>query len=137
LTEVTTALRGVGMQDAATTRIGELSAGQFRRVLFARLIVQRARLLLLDEPFGALDQKTTADLLALLQVWQREGQTIIAVLHDLDHVRALFPATLLLARQVIAWGETAAVLAPDNLARAGMAEIAPGVRSAPLRLVPT
>jgi zinc/manganese transport system ATP-binding protein len=137
MTEVTAALRSVGMHDAAATPIGELSVGQFRRVVFARLIVQRARMLLLDEPFGAMDAKTTADLLALLQVWHREGRTIIAVLHDLDLVRATFPSTLLLARRVIAWGETSAVLTPDNLACAGMAEIEPGARVAPLRLVPS
>jgi zinc/manganese transport system ATP-binding protein len=84
-----------------------------------------------------MDAKTTADLIALLQVWHREGRTIIAVLHDLDPVRAMFPSTLLLARRVIAWGETSAVLAPDNLARAGMAEIEPDMRAPPLRLVPS
>ncbi|HXA26687.1 MAG TPA: ABC transporter ATP-binding protein [Acetobacteraceae bacterium] len=137
MTEVVAALRAVGMQDAATSQIGDLSIGQFRRVLFARLIVQDARLLLLDEPFGGMDLKTTTDLLALLQVWHREGRTIVAVLHDLNHVGTTFPSTLLLARRVIAWGETSAVLAPDNLARAGMGEVEPGPRIAPLRLVPS
>jgi zinc/manganese transport system ATP-binding protein len=137
MAEVAAALDAVGMRDAATVRIGELSVGQFRRVLFARLIVQGARLLLLDEPFGGMDAKTTVDLLALLQAWHREGRTIIAVLHDLGHVGSAFPSTLLLARRVIAWGDTAASLAPDNLARAGMAEAAPEPRIAPLRLVPS
>jgi zinc/manganese transport system ATP-binding protein len=137
MSEVTAALDAVGMQDAATAQIGELSVGQFRRVLFARLIVQSARLMLLDEPFGGMDSKTTADLLALLQSWHREGRTIIAVLHDLSHVGSVFPSTLLLARRVIAWGDTAATLAPDNLARAGMAEAAPEARGVALRLVPS
>jgi zinc/manganese transport system ATP-binding protein len=137
MTKVTAALRNVGLQDAATTQIGDLSVGQFRRVLFARLIVQDARLLLLDEPFGGMDARTTTDLLALLQVWNREGRTIIAVLHDLNHVGAMFPSTLLLARRVVAWGETSAVLVPDNLVRAGMATNEPGPRLAPLRLVPS
>jgi zinc/manganese transport system ATP-binding protein len=137
MTDVVAALRTVSMEDAATTQIGELSVGQFRRVLFARLIVQDARLLLLDEPFGGMDAKTTADLLALLAVWHREGRTTVAVLHDLNHVGAMFPSTVLLARRVIAWGETSAVLAPDNLARAGMGEVEPGPRIAPLRLVPS
>jgi zinc/manganese transport system ATP-binding protein len=137
MTEVVAALRTVGMQDAATTQIGPLSVGQFRRVLFARLIVQGARLLLLDEPFGGMDSKTTTDLLALLAVWHREGRTIVAVLHDLNHVGAMFPSTLLLARRVIAWGETSAVLVPDNLARAGIGEVEHEPRVAPLRLVPS
>ena len=137
MTEVTAALDAVGIQDAATAQIGELSVGQFRRVLFARLIVQGARLMLLDEPFGGMDSKTTSDLLALLQSWHREGRTIVAVLHDLNHVGSVFPSTLLLARRVIAWGDTAAALAPDNLARAGMGEAEPEPRVAPSRLVPS
>ena len=138
LTEVLGALDAVGMQDAATTPIGALSIGQFRRVLFARLIVQRARLILLDEPFAALDTVTTNDLLGVLAAWQREGRTIVTALHDLDQVRGHFPATLLLARRVIAWGETGAVLTAENLARAGMMgparfEARPGL----LRVVPS
>jgi zinc/manganese transport system ATP-binding protein len=42
--------------------------------------------------------------------WHREGRTVIAVLHDLDLVRACIPATLVLARRVVAWGPTAAAL---------------------------
>ncbi len=134
LPEVTAALRTVGMHEQATARIGELSLGQFRRVLFARLIVQRARLVLLDEPFAAVDARTTADLLTLLRAWHEEGRTVIAVLHDIEQVRASFPSTLLLARRVIAWGETEAVLTGENLAAAGLS----GPTSEPrlLRLVP-
>ncbi|HJS85717.1 MAG TPA: ABC transporter ATP-binding protein [Acetobacteraceae bacterium] len=136
LTEVLGALDAVGMQSAASTPISALSVGQFRRVLFARLIVQRARVILLDEPFAALDSVTTGDLLGVLAVWHREGRTIIAALHDLDQVRGHFPATLLIDRRVIAWGETGAVLTAENLARAGMGSARPEPWPGHLRVVP-
>lgn len=97
--------------------IGTLSGGQLQRALFARTIVQDARLILLDEPFAAIDARTTEDLLRVVAGWQREGRTVIAALHDLSQVRSAFPTTLLLARELIAFGATPAVLVPDNLAR--------------------
>jgi len=112
------ALAVVGLADFERRSIGSLSAGQFQRVLFARLLLQNAKIILLDEPFTAIDARTMRDLLGLVQCWHREGRTVIAVLHDLDQVRAHFPETLLLAREMIAWGPTATTLVPPNLRRA-------------------
>ncbi|MGQ5523899.1 metal ABC transporter ATP-binding protein [Chitinimonas sp. PSY-7] len=112
------ALSRVGLAGFATRPLDELSAGQFQRVLFARLLLQDARLILLDEPFTALDAKTTADLLDVIAGWRREGRTVVAVLHDYEQVRTYFPQTLLLAKECIAWGPTVDVLTPANLARA-------------------
>ena len=112
------ALAAVGLAGAERRAIGELSAGQFQRVLFARLLLQDAPVILLDEPFTAIDERTTADLLALLHRWHHEGRTVVAVLHDLAQVRAHFPRTLLLAREPIAWGPTAEVLQASHLQRA-------------------
>ena len=100
------AIAQVGLEGFADRLIAELSAGQFRRALFARLIVQDASLILLDEPFAAIDEDTTAELLQLIKSWHGEKRTIIAVMHDLDQVRAYFPSTLLLARRCIAWADT-------------------------------
>jgi zinc/manganese transport system ATP-binding protein len=91
-------------------RIAELSVGELQRALFARLILQDPTLILLDEPFAAVDAATTALLLGQVMAWFREGRTIIAVLHDLELVRASFPSTLVLARRCLAWGTTAAAL---------------------------
>jgi zinc/manganese transport system ATP-binding protein len=109
------ALDAVGLAHFEQRGVSTLSAGQFQRVLFARLMVQNAPLILLDEPFTALDTKTTRDLLALVERWHGEGRTIIAVLHDFDQVRAHFPDSLLLARELVAWGATEDVMSADNL----------------------
>jgi zinc/manganese transport system ATP-binding protein len=128
---VADAIEAVGLGGRSTRPIAALSAGQFQRALFARLLVQDAALLLLDEPFTGIDERTSEDLLRLLRRWQEEGRTVVAVLHDLAQVRAHFPTTLLLARRCIAWGDTVGVLTLDNLARArdaldGGAGAAPG-----------
>lgn len=112
------ALSAVGLSGLAARRVGELSVGQFQRLLFARVLLQDAALILLDEPFNAIDERTTSELLAVVQRWHAEGRTVVAVLHDLAQVRAFFPQTLLLARECVAWGPTAEVLQPQHLQRA-------------------
>jgi len=112
------ALGAVGLSDFERRSIASLSAGQFQRVLFARLLLQDAKVILLDEPFTAIDARTTRDLLKIVQGWHREGRTVIAVLHDFEQVRAHFPQTLLLAREPIAWGPTASTMTSANLQRA-------------------
>jgi zinc/manganese transport system ATP-binding protein len=109
------ALAAVGLTGFENRGIGTLSGGQMQRLLFARVMLQDARLIALDEPFNAIDSKTAADLLALVKRWHAEGRTVLAALHDLEMVRANFPDTLLLARGPVAWGPTAQVLTPDNL----------------------
>jgi zinc/manganese transport system ATP-binding protein len=89
-----------------------------QRMLFARVLLQDAPLIVLDEPFNAIDARTVGDLLALCKQWHGEGRTVIAALHDMDLVRANFPETLLLAREPVAWGATADVLTAENLAEA-------------------
>lgn len=129
--EAEAALVSLGLAGFGGRLIGELSAGQFQRVMFARLLLEEARLILLDEPFNAIDERTTADLLALVRRWHREGRTVVAVLHDLAQVRAHFPETLLLAREAVAWGPTGAVLSAENLARARMRSFAWDEAAAP------
>jgi zinc/manganese transport system ATP-binding protein len=116
--KIEAAIHAGGLEGFEDREIGTLSGGQRQRMLFARLIVQDARIILLDEPFTALDSKTTEDLLALVLRWHEQKRTVLAVLHDLDLVRLYFPKTLLLAREKLAWGETKTVLHPDNLLRA-------------------
>lgn len=112
------AIAAVGLAGFERRQIGGLSGGQMQRVLFARLLLQDARLLVLDEPFNAVDDRTVADLLALIHRWHGEHRTVLAALHDMDMVRRHFPQTLLMAREPVAWGETARVLTPENLTAA-------------------
>jgi zinc/manganese transport system ATP-binding protein len=112
------AISTVGLDGFEDRPIGTLSGGQMQRALFARLLLQDAKLILLDEPFAALDHNTISDLSDLIAHWHGERRTIITVLHDLDLVRSRFPETLLLAREPVAWGKTADVLTSDNLAKA-------------------
>ena len=112
------ALAAVGLDGFASRPVNTLSCGQFQRVLFARVLLQDAPVILLDEPFNAIDARTTADLLGIIQRWHGEARTVIAVLHDLDQVRSHFPETLLLARGAVDWGPTERVLAASNLFRA-------------------
>jgi zinc/manganese transport system ATP-binding protein len=115
---VARALATVGLEGFARRPLSTLSGGQVQRVLFARLLLQDARIILLDEPFTSIDQKTVADLLALVERWHREERTIVAVLHDLETVRRHFPQTMLMARECLAWGPTSEVLTPENWLRA-------------------
>jgi zinc/manganese transport system ATP-binding protein len=112
------ALAAVGLTGFETRAIGTLSGGQMQRMLFARLLLQDARVVVLDEPFTAIDAKSTLDLLAIVQRWHGEKRTVLAALHDIDLVKANFPETLLLAREQVAWGKTGEVLTPENLTKA-------------------
>ncbi len=83
--------------------------------MFARMSLQDSPVLILDEPFNAIDQQTIVDLMAVIRRWYDEGRTLMMVVHDLNLVREFFPQTLLLAPEPVAWGETAAVLTKENL----------------------
>lgn len=117
-TRVEEAMAAVGLTGFERRPISSLSGGQMQRALFARLLLQDAGLILLDEPFTAIDAKTTADLLDLVRRWHDEARTVVAVLHDLDVVKRVFPNTLLIARKPVAWGETGEVLSANNLLKA-------------------
>ncbi|MEO6382259.1 MAG: ABC transporter ATP-binding protein [Nitrobacter sp.] len=115
---VVEALAAVGLNGFENRPIGTLSGGQMQRMLFARVLLQDADVIVLDEPFNAIDAKTSADLLALVRRWHEEKRTVLAALHDMDMVRGNFPETLLLARSTVAWGQTSLVLTTDNLSKA-------------------
>ncbi len=112
------ALRAVGLAGFEKRAVETLSGGQLQRALFARLLVQDASLILLDEPFNAVDAKTIGDFILLIKRWHDENRTVMVVTHDLELVRANFPHTLLLARKLIAWGDTQVTLRHENLLKA-------------------
>lgn len=112
------ALAYVGLQHNADQLIGTLSGGQFQRALFARLIVRQPDIYVLDEPFTAVDEHTSVELMQIMLNWHSAGKTVIVVLHDAALARNVFPQTLLLAREVVAWGDTSSILTEENLQKA-------------------
>jgi len=110
------ALTEVGLKGFEKRDLASLSTGQFQRALFARLLVQDADIMLLDEPFNAIDEHTVSLLMDIMLRWHEEKRTIICVLHDFTQIRAYFPQTLLLARECIAWDSTEKALHPEKLA---------------------
>jgi zinc/manganese transport system ATP-binding protein len=130
------ALAAVGLDRHGHCTLDALSGGQFQRALFARLMLQDASILLLDEPFASVDERTTDELVAILHRWHAEGRTVLSVLHDVELAKAQFGEALLLAREPIAWGRSSQVLVPQNLelarraAHAGNAAISWGASDA-------
>ena len=115
---VDAAIAAVGLTGFGPRPIGSLSGGQMQRALFARLLLQDSQLVLLDEPFTAIDARTTADLIGVIRRWHGDGRTVLAVLHDVETVREHFPQTLMLARELVAHGPTDQVLTAENQFRA-------------------
>lgn len=116
--DIEAAMAAVGLTGFEDRGVDEVSGGQLQRALFARVLLQDARVILLDEPFTALDARTTTDLLNLIERWPSEGRTVVMVLHDLDLVRKTCADTLLLAREAVAWDRTEQALNAENLLRA-------------------
>lgn len=76
------ALKSVGMEQFAKKSVNKLSGGQKQRVAIARAIVNEPSLLLADEPTGALDTKTSAEIMEVFKSLNSQGKTIIIVTHD-------------------------------------------------------
>lgn len=114
-TKIRDALGIVSLDGFENRPIGTLSGGQMQRMMFARVLLQDARVIVLDEPFNAIDAKTSADLVAIVRQWHSEKRTVVAALHDMALVRAHFPETLLLARSAVVWGPTSQALTAENI----------------------
>jgi zinc/manganese transport system ATP-binding protein len=121
------ALAEVGLQGFNDRLIGDLSGGEFQRVLFARLNVQDGSVLLLDEPFVAVDAVTTIRLIQLVLNWHKQGRTVICVLHDLLLIQKYFPDSFVLSGKCLGHGHTHNLLEQKLLSfDLDMAELCPG-----------
>jgi len=111
------AIAAVGLRGFERRMINTLSGGQLQRSLFARVLMQDQPVILLDEPFNAIDEKTLTDLTQLIKRWHQNKRTIIMVTHDLEYVQKHCPQTMLLARECIGHGPTNDILTAENLKR--------------------
>lgn len=109
------AIAAVGLESFAHRRIGALSGGQIQRAMFARLALQGAGVVLLDEPFSNIDAHTTQALLRMMEGWRAEDRVVVTVLHDIELAHRHFGWTMLLAHESVACGPTAEVLTHKNL----------------------
>ncbi|MGC7405051.1 metal ABC transporter ATP-binding protein [Pandoraea pneumonica] len=101
------ALTRVGLADKRAQPLEVLSGGQWQRARFARLIVEDAPIVLLDEPLTGIDVPSAELLLALLDQWRNEGRTVVTVLHDLPLVLERFAYVAVMAGKLVAAGRPA------------------------------
>lgn len=116
---VDAALEEAGILELSERSLHTLSGGQLQRALFARVILQDAPLILLDEPFAAVDQSTEAHLLSIIQRWRGEGRAVVLVVHDLSSVLDHCSHALLLGNGTATHGPVAEVLTPERLVAQG------------------
>ena len=112
---VEAALEAAGVLDIADRSLYALSGGQLQRALFARVIMQDAPLILLDEPFAAVDQSTESHLLSIIRLWREEGRAVVLVVHDLSSVLDHCSHALLLGAEAATYGAVRDVLTPERL----------------------
>lgn len=109
----------LGISGVAHRPLGELSGGQRQRALIGRTLMQEAELLLLDEPFANVDSETVDILIPIIRQMADDGATIIVVLHDMDHLKRLADAALLLRDGHGHWLAPDEVAAPSYLSTGG------------------
>ncbi|MCK9448212.1 MAG: ABC transporter ATP-binding protein [Bacteroidales bacterium] len=112
---VLNALDKLGLMQFKNRQIGQLSGGQFQRVLIARMLVQNADLIFLDEPFIGIDMESEALIIHHLKQMALNGHTIIMVHHDLKAVREYFDKLILVNRTVVDYGATEDIFIGEKL----------------------
>ncbi|MBY7649551.1 MAG: manganese/iron ABC transporter ATP-binding protein [Candidatus Liberibacter europaeus] len=109
------ALESVGMAFMRKRQIGELSIGQQKRVFIARALAKKSKIIILDEPFAAIDFKTEREIISLLQTLKNDDSTILISTHNINSVPAFCDCTIFLNKRVIAYGETHDVFSSNNI----------------------
>jgi sulfonate transport system ATP-binding protein len=118
------ALAQVGLADRAQDWPAVLSGGQRQRVALARALVHRPRLLLLDEPLGALDALTRIEMHALIErLWLQHGFTALLVTHDVAEAVSLADRVLLIEDHHVALDEAVPIARPRSRGHAGFAAL--------------
>lgn len=115
---VAQALEKVNLSEYANRQIGELSGGQFQRVLLARCLVQEADYIFLDEPFVGIDSVSEKIIMDILQYMKEQGKLILIVHHDLSKVKVYFDELIILNKEIIAYGKVKESFTHENLKKA-------------------
>lgn len=115
---VRAAIGRVELGEFSRRQIGNLSGGQRKRVFVARGLAQRARIMLLDEPFAGVDRRSELMIAKVLKDLARDGMTILVASHDLHALPELCDEAMLINRAIVAHGPIAEVLQPEQLAKA-------------------
>ena len=115
---VAQALEKVNLSEYANRQIGELSGGQFQRVLLARCLVQEADYIFLDEPFVGIDSVSEKIIMDILQDLKEQGKLILIVHHDLSKVKVYFDELIILHKEIIAYGKVKESFTHENLKKA-------------------
>lgn len=118
LENVNSAISKLGLEKYANIPIKALSGGQIQRALFARLYVQNTEIILLDEPFNAIDIKSTKIIYSIIEEWRKQNKTILAVLHDYSQVSQYFDHTIIISKNLLIHGTTSEVFNVDNINKA-------------------
>ncbi|MET1044513.1 MAG: ABC transporter ATP-binding protein [Microbacteriaceae bacterium] len=111
------ALDLVGLSEHANKRFGELSGGQRQRAVFARAVVARPQLMLLDEPFNGLDAESREGLIATVNRLKAEGVAFAMSTHDITLAQQAAEIVLMINHQQIACGRTDETLTLEAIAR--------------------
>ncbi|WP_226687432.1 aliphatic sulfonates ABC transporter ATP-binding protein [Stutzerimonas stutzeri] len=118
------ALAAVGLAERANEWPAALSGGQKQRVALARALIHQPRLLLLDEPLGALDALTRIEMQQLIErLWQRHGFTVLLVTHDVSEAVAVADRVILIEEGRIGLDLTIDIPRPRNRGAAALAAL--------------
>ncbi|KGB27540.1 manganese/iron transporter ATP-binding protein [Candidatus Liberibacter solanacearum] len=112
---VTEALENVGIAFMRKRQIGELSVGQQKRVFLARALAKKSRVIILDEPFAAIDFKTEREVISLLQELRNEDRMILVSTHNINSVPSFCDQTIFLKQTIISYGLTSDTFNQENI----------------------
>ena len=112
---VISALNHLKLYEYKDTQIGELSGGQFQRVLLARALVQNSVILILDEPFVGIDINNEKIIIDELKQLAKKGKTIFIIHHDMDTIEAYFDYLIMINKTVLVNGSVKEVFNQENL----------------------
>ena len=112
------ALEKVGLEKLWNERFDALSQGQQQRVLFARALAREPKVIILDEPFNAVDLPSREKMIEILANERKQGKDILIVVHNINPILHEIDKVLLMNKKLIAYGEPREIINNENLKEA-------------------